>query len=155
MKQWLAAALIAIFTAGIVSAQEAPPLSEKQFRKLIKFVDQIGAKQEFPAPTAQDLGFSSDTTLVLPVLLVVTDDHQVYFARSQRNRDDYIVWVRAEGNTASYMFSTHADLKLIRALYLKESQFPQSLDTSSPRVKKIYRDALADLGKDVDKSPPR
>lgn len=153
MHRWLAATLIAIF-AGIASAQESPGLSEAQFHKLEKFIDTIGAKQEFPAPTAQSLGLSNDPRLALPVLLIVTDNHEVYFGRSQLDRNDYVVWVRAEGNTASYLFSTHADLKLSRALYLKENEFPQPRDVSSPQVQAVYRDALIALAKDVDKSAP-
>lgn len=154
MHRWLAAAIITIFAAGFAWAQEAPALSEAQFHKLVGFIDAIGAKQEFPPPTAQNLGLSNDASLALPVLMVVTDDHQVYFARSRLNRNDYIVWVRIENNTASYMFSTHADLKLIRALYLRENEFPQPRDGKSPEVQAIYRDALIALAKDADKSAP-
>ena len=154
MKQRLAAVFFAI-VAGIASAHAAPALSEGQFHKLIKFIETAGAKQEFPAPTAQSLGFSDDPTRALPVLLVVTDDHKVYFARSRLNQNDYVVWVRTPGNKASYMFSTHADLKLMHALYLEENEFPQPLDVGSEKVQTMYRDALAALAKDIDKAKSR
>jgi len=154
MHRWLAAALIAMFTAGVAAGQEAPALSEAQFHKLDGFIDSIGAHQEFPAPTAQNLMLSDDPNLALPVLMVVTDDHRVYFARSQLNRNDYIVWARTKDKTTSYMFSTRADLKLVRALYLKENRFPQPVDAASPQIQAIYRDALIALARDVDKSKP-
>jgi len=154
MHRWLAAALIAIFAAGAAAAQEAPALSEAQFRKLDGFLDSIGAREEFPPPTAQNLGLTDDANLALPVVIVKTDNHQVYFARSQFNHNDYVVWLRAKDNAASYMFSTHPDLKLIRALYLKENEFPQPMDTAASQVQALYRDALIALGKDVDKSKP-
>ena len=50
------------------------------------------------------------------------------------------------------MFLTHADLKLVRALYLRNNAFPQMLDVPSTQVQIIYKDALAALGKDVDKT---
>jgi len=56
--------------------------------------------------------------------LVVTDHHKVYFCRSELNPADYIIWVRASDKESSYMFLTHADLKLVRTLYLKNEAFP-------------------------------
>ena len=53
----------------------------------------------------------------------MTDDHKVYFCRSELNPADYIIWVRAADNESSYMFLTHADLKLVRAVYLKNRHF--------------------------------
>ena len=50
------------------------------------------------------------------------------------------------------MFLTHADLKLVRTLYLKNQAFPQVLDVPSTQVQTIYKDALVALGKDVDKT---
>ncbi len=152
MHRWLAAALVAMFAAGTALGQEAPALSEAQFHKLVGFIDTIGAKQQLPPPTAQSLGLSNDASLALPVTMVTTDDHKVYFARSDLNRNDYVVWVRAEGNTASYMFATHANLKPITGLYLKENEFPRPIDVTSTQVRTVYRDALSALGKDVDNS---
>jgi hypothetical protein len=87
-----------------------------------------------------------------PVTVVVTDDHKVYFCRSELNPAAYIIWVRASDKESSYMFLTHADLKLVRTLYLKNQAFPQVLDAPSAQVHTIYKDALVALGKDVDKA---
>jgi hypothetical protein len=48
------------------------------------------------------------------------------------------------------MFLTHADLKLVRTLHLRNNGFPEILDAPSPQVQAIYKDALQALGKDVD-----
>ena len=77
------------------AAEEARPISAAQLQKILKFVDTIGGKEEFPPPTAQNLGISSDPNQALPVTVVVTDDHKVYFCRSDLNPADYIIWVRA------------------------------------------------------------
>ena len=118
----------------------------------MKFIDVIGAKQEFPAPTALSLGVSDDPSKVLPVLAVVTDDHKVYFCRSQLDPADYIIWSRTEDKESSYLFRTRADFNLVRALYLRNGQFPQAVDSNSTQVQTIYKSALAALAKDVDKS---
>jgi len=154
MKRLLAVAILTILTAGMLaSAQDAPLISPTQFQKLQKFIDTIGAKQEFPAPTALNLGFSTDPTGPLPVVVVVTNDHQVYFCRSELNPKDYIIWVRSPDNQASYMFSTHADFKLVRALYLSNNKFPDIVDGNSTKIQTIYKDALMALAKDADSSP--
>ena len=82
--------------------------------------------------------------------MVVTDNHKVYFCRSDLNPADYVIWVRAADKESSYMFLTHADLKLARALYLRNNAFPQVLDVPSAQIQAIYKDALVALGKDVD-----
>jgi hypothetical protein len=157
MKRLLAAAIFTILTANMAAlAQDAPaPISPAQLQKILKFVDTIGAKQEFPAPTAQNLGISTDPTQTLPVVLVVTNDHKVYFGRSELNPADYIIWVRTPGNEASYMFSTHADLKLIRALYMRDNAFPDIVDANLSQIQDAYKSALAALAKDVDSSPSK
>ena len=116
MKRLLVAAILAMSMASTwASAQEArPPISAAQLQKILKFVE-----EEFPPPTAQNLGISSDPNQALPVTVVVTDNHKVYFCRSELNPADYIIWVRAADNNSSYMFLTHTDLKLVRTLYLK------------------------------------
>jgi hypothetical protein len=81
----------------------------------------------------------------------VTDDHKVYFCRSELNPTDYIIWVRLADKDASYMFLTHEDLKLVRTLYLRSQGFPQIVDVPSTQIQSIYKDALVALGKDVDK----
>jgi len=154
MKRLFAAIVLAMLGAGLAAAEQ-PPLSPAQFQKLLKFMDTIGAKELFPAPTAQNLGFSGDASQDLPVVVVVTNDHKVYFCRSQLDANDYVVWVRSPDNQASYMFSTHADLKLFRALYLRSDAFPKVDDVNSPQVQAIYRDALTALAKDVDQNAPR
>ena len=105
MKKLLAAAVVTILSAGMLTwAQEARPISAAQLQKILKFVDTIGAKQEFPPPTAQNLGISSDPNQALPVVAVVTDDHQVYFCRSALNPADYIIWARTADNELLYFF---------------------------------------------------
>ena len=152
MKRLLAAAILLIMTAGVLTAQEASPVSPAQLKKILKFVDTIGVKQEFPPPTAQTLAISADPKQALPVVAVMTDDQSVYFCRSQLNTDDYIIWAHVADTETSYIFLTHADLKLIRAVYLEGSKSPQLIDRASSRVQGIYKDALAALAKDVDHS---
>jgi hypothetical protein len=154
MKRLLVAAILTMSMASMwAAAEEArPPISAAQLQKIIKFVDTIGGKEEFPPPTAQNLGISTDPNQTLPVTVVVTDDHKVYFCRSELNPADYIIWVRTTDKESSYMFLTHADLKLVRTLYLKSQAFPQVLDAPSAQIHTIYKDALVALGKDVDKA---
>ena len=160
MKRLLVAAILAMTMASTwtmgatwAAAEEArPPISAAQLQKILKFVDTIGGKEEFPPPTAQNLGISSDPNQALPVTVVVTDDHKVYFCRSDLNPADYIIWVRAADKESSYLFLTNSDLKLIRTVYLKSSAFPQVLDAPSAQIQAIYKNALVALGKDVDHS---
>lgn len=158
MKRLLVAAVaVALSGAWVLAtngarAEEAQPITTAQLQKILKFVDSIGAKEEFPAPTALSLGVSGDANRALPVTVVVTDDHKVYFCRSELNPTDYIIWVRTPDKEASYMFLTHADLKLVRTLYLHEGAFPQTVDAPSAQVQAIYKNALVALGKDVDHS---
>jgi hypothetical protein len=159
MKRLLVAAILAMTMAGTwaiaatwAAAEEARPISPAQLQKILKFVDTIGGKEEFPPPTAHDLGISGDPNQKLPVTVVVTDDKKVYFCRSELNPADYIIWVRTADKDSSYMFLTHADLKLARTLHLKNQGFPQVLDVPSTQVQTIYKDALIALGKDVDKT---
>jgi hypothetical protein len=157
MKRLLVAAILATSIAGSwalvarpSAAEEARPISAAQLQKILKFVDTIGAKEEFPPPTAQNLGVTSDPNQKLPVSVVVTDDHQVYFCRSDLNPTDFIVWTRTSDKDSSYMFLTHADLKLVRALHLRNNGFPDVLDNPSAQIQAKYKDALVALGKDVD-----
>ena len=153
MKQWIVAAILAICATAFAAAEEAAPMSAAQLQRALKFVDSIGAKETFPGPTSQNLGLSEDPNAELPVRSIVTDDHNVYFCRSELNPNDYVVWWRGPDNTYSYMFLTHPDLKLVRALYLQLNGFPQIADVSSAKVQSIYKQALVALGKDVDKTP--
>ncbi len=161
MRRFLVAAVLTILMSGMLasgmlaSAQDATPISPAQLQKILKFVDTIGAKEEFPAPTALSLGVSDDPSKVLPVVVVVTDDHKVYFCRSELDPADYLIWSRTADKDSSYLFRTRSDFKLIRALYLHNEQFPQAVDTDSTQVKTIYKSALAALAKDVDKSSSR
>jgi len=157
MKRLLVAAVVAMSIAGSwaiaatwAAAEEARPISPAQLQKILKFVDTIGGKEELPPPTAQNLGVSSDPNQALPVTIVVTDNHKVYFCRSDLNPEDYIIWVRTSDKDSSYMFLTHADLKLVRALHLRNNGFPDVLDAPSSQIQAIYKDALLALGKDVD-----
>jgi hypothetical protein len=156
MKKLVAAVVLTmlmvgtLMTGALAAAEEARPISAAQLQKILKFVDTIGGKEEFPPPTAQNLGISTDPNQTLPVTVVVTDDHKVYFCRSELNPTDYIVWVRTSDKDSSYMFLTHADLKLVRTLHLRNNGFPEVLDAPSSQVQAIYKDALLALGKDVD-----
>jgi hypothetical protein len=153
MKRLLVAAVLMISTVSTwAAAEEARPISPAQLQKILKFVDTIGGKEEFPPPTAQNFGISSDPNQPLPVAVVVTDDHKVYFCRSELNPTDYIIWVRVADKDASYMFLTHADLKLVRTLHLRNQAFPEIVDVPSTQIQAIYKDALAALAKDVDKT---
>jgi hypothetical protein len=111
-------------------------------------VDEL--EEEFPAPTARDLGISSDPNQKLPVTVVVTDDHKVYFCRSGLNPADYIIWVRAADNDSSYLFLFDSGLKLIRVVHLKTAAFPEVSDVLTAQIQAIYNNALVALGKDVD-----
>jgi hypothetical protein len=157
MKRLLAAAILAMsiagscaVVAGSAAAEAAPPISAAQLQKIMKFVETIGAKEDLPPPTAQNLGVSNDANQALPVTVVVTDDHKVYFCRSELNPTDFIVWARTSDKDSSYMFLTHADLKLVRALHLRFNGFPDVMDAPPAPVRAIYKDALVALGKDVD-----
>ena len=157
MKRLLVAAVVGIADAWVLAtnvavAQEAQLITPAQLQKILKFLDTIGGKEEFPAPTAQNLGVSDDPNLALPVTVVVTNDHKVYFCRSDLNPSDYIIWVRTADKDSSYMFLTHADLKLVRALHLRNNGFPDVLNSPPAPVQAIYKDALLALGKDVDHS---
>jgi hypothetical protein len=153
MKRFLVGAILTMSLAGTwAAAEEARPISAAQLQKILKFVDTVGGKEEFPPPTAQNLGVSNDPNQALPVAVVVTDDRKVYFCRSELNPADYIIWVRAADMESSYMFLTHTDLKLARTLYLKNQAFPQVLDAPSAHIQTIYKDALMALGKDIDKT---
>ena len=156
MKRLLVAAVVVMSIAASwaiaatwAAAEEARPISPAQLQKILKFVDTIGGKEEL-SPTAQNLGVSSDPNQALPVTIVVTDNHKVYFCRSDLNPDDYIIWVRTSDKDSSYMFLTHADLKLVRALHLRNNGLPDVLDAPSSQIQAIYKDALLALGKDVD-----
>ena len=75
MKRLLVAAILAMTMASTwtmgatwAAAEEArPPISAAQLQKILKFVDTIGGKEEFPPPTAHDLGISTDPNQKLPV----------------------------------------------------------------------------------------
>ena len=96
MKRMLVAVVLATSILSTwAPAEEARPISAAQLQKILKFVDTIGGKEEFPGPTAQNLGISTDPNQALPVTVVVTDNHKVYFCRSDLNPADYVIWVRA------------------------------------------------------------
>ena len=147
-----ASAALVIFAAGSFAAgQEAPPISKTQLQKILKTIDAVGAKGEFPGPTAENLGLSDKPFQALPLISVVTSDHQVYFCRSQLNPNDYVIWA-LKGKT-SYLFSTHADLKLIRAVRIDETNLQELQDIKSAQVRSVYKDALRALAKDVGGGP--
>lgn len=153
MKRLVAATLLGmLIAAGMATAQEAPSISAPQFQRILKFLDTIGAKTTLAPPTSQNLGLSDDPKAALPVVSIRTNDRKVYFSRSELNPDDYIVVVRGPDSTYSYMFLTHADLKLVRGLYLEINDFPKDADITSPKVRAIYDGALIALVKDADKT---
>src|ERR1700722_3940298 len=127
----VAVVLVTSILSTWAPAEEARPISAAQLQKILKFVDTIGGKEEFPGPTAQNLGISTDPNQAFPVTVVVTDNHKVYFCRSDLNPAGYVIWVRTADKDSSYMFLTHADLKLVRTLHLKNQGFPQVLDVPS------------------------
>ena len=67
MKRMLVAVLL---VTSILStwapAEEARPISAAQLQKILKFVDTIGGKEEFPGPTAQNLEFPPTRTRRFP-----------------------------------------------------------------------------------------
>jgi hypothetical protein len=156
MKRFLAAALLAMLTATAVAwAQETSPISPAQLAKMSKYLDTTGTKKSFPPPMAQSLGLSSDITKDLPVVMIQTNDHNIYFARSEFDPTDYVIWARVPGDKeSSYIFATHADFQLTRALYLHTGRFPQPIDVNSDEVQGVYKKTLAALAKDIDTSPP-
>jgi hypothetical protein len=50
------------------------------------------------------------------------------------------------------MFLTHADLKLVRALHLRNNGFPDVMTAPPARIQAMYKTALVALSKDVDHS---
>jgi hypothetical protein len=154
MKRWFFALVVAVVSAATFSlAQDAPLISPPQLQKMLKFLDKSGAKETFPAPVAHDLGLSDDLSKELPIKSLVTNDHKVYFCRSELDPKDYIVWVRMPDDVSSYMFLTHADFKMARAVLLRTNEFPAQQDLSSKKVQAVFRNALTSLAKDVDASP--
>jgi hypothetical protein len=155
MKRPFAAAILAaavIFAAGqFAGGEEAPPISKAQLQKILQTIDSVGAKGEFPGPMAENLGLSDKAFQALPLISVVTSDHQVYFARSQLNADDYVIWA-LHGKT-SYLFSTRADLKLIGAVRLDENNVQEVENVKSAEVRSAYKEALRALAKDVGGGP--
>lgn len=153
IKWQIAGALLAVLVAGfIASAEEASPLSSADLKKLLTYVDTIGAKQTLPPPMAQNLGLSQDAKQGLPVVSVVTSDHRIYFCRSGLNASDYIIWVISSDQKSSSMFVTHQDLKLVRALYMRAEAIPQLQHVDDPKVEDDYKKALAALAQDLQKT---
>jgi len=151
LKGWLCALVVMIAGAAPSAlAQDAPPISPAQLQKMLKFLDVSGGKETFPAPVAQNLGLTDDASKELPITVLVTNDHTVYFCRSELDPKDYILWVRMPDNVSSYMFATHADFKLNGALLLRTNGFPQREDANAAKVQTIYKKALAALAKDID-----
>jgi len=82
-----------LMTASPGFAQDASPLSPADLKKLLNYVDTIGVKQSFAAPMARNLGLSQDDKQDLPVVSIVTNDHKIYFCRSELDAADYLIWV--------------------------------------------------------------
>jgi hypothetical protein len=156
MQRWLAAAIITIsMSGGFAAAQTDPLITPAEHQKILRYIDAIGSKQNFPGPTAQNLGLSKDPNLVLPVTVIMTDDHRVYFCRSDLNHNDYVILLRLPANGGSYMFSTNPSFALGHALYLPVSNFPQVENVNSSQIIDLYNRSLSALAADISKSPPR
>ncbi|MDE2286498.1 MAG: hypothetical protein KGK33_17945 [Hyphomicrobiales bacterium] len=156
MKWRIAFAVIALLMTGFAtSAKDASTLSPDDLKKILGFVDTIGAKQIFPAPMAENLGLSKDAKQDLPVVSIVTDNHQIYFCRSSLDASDYIIWVIGSDKKSSSMFVTHEDLKLVRALYMRDEAMPQLQNVGDPKVIADYEKALAGLASDLHKTKNR
>jgi hypothetical protein len=161
LRKWpIAAAFLAVsITASAVLmaastgfAQEASPLSPADLKKLLNYVDTIGVKQTFPPPMARNLGLSQDEKQDLPVVSIVTNDHKVYFCRSELDAKDYIIWVIGSDEKSSSIFVTHDDLKLTRAMYMRAEAIPQLQNIDEDEVLTEYNHALEALSQDLKKS---
>ena len=102
MRRWLAAMVVTILVSGgFALAQTAPFISSAELQKILRYVDTIGSKKNFPGPTAQSLGLSKDPGQALPVTVIMTNDHRVYFCRSDLDQNDYIILLRMPRNGGS------------------------------------------------------
>jgi|SRR5580704_3914747 hypothetical protein len=156
VRRWLAAIVVTILASGgYAAAQTAPLISPAELQKILRYVDTIGSKKNFPGPTAQSLGLSKDPGEALPVTVIMTNDHRVYFCRSDLDQNDYIILLRMPGNGGSYMFSTNANFALGHALYLPVSDFPRVENANSPQTQDLYKRALSELTADINKSTTR
>jgi len=159
-KRRIAGALLAVLitasavlmAASIGFAQEASPLSRPDLKKLLGYVDTIGVKQNFPPPMARNLGLSQDEKQDLPVVSVATNDHKIYFCRSELDAKDYIIWVIGSDEKSSTMFVTHQDLKLTRAMHMRAEAIPQLQNVTDDDVLTDYKKALAALSQDLQKT---
>jgi len=161
LRKWrIAGAFLAVLVtvsaasmaASIGFAEEASPLSPADLKKLLGYVDTIGVKQTFPPPTAKNLGLSRDEKQDLPVVSVATNDHKIYFCRSELDAKDYIIWAIGSDQKSSSLFVTHDDLKLTRAMYMRAEAIPQLQNTDDDEVLTAYRHALRALSQDLKKS---
>jgi hypothetical protein len=161
LRKWrIAAAFLAILiTASVVLmaastgfAEEASPLAPADLKKLLGYIDTIGVKQTFPPPMARNLGLTEDLKQDLPVVSVVTNDHKVYFCRSELDAKDYIIWVIGSDKKSSSMFVTHDDLKLTRAMYMRADAIPQLQNIDDDEVLTEYKHALEALSQDLHKT---
>jgi hypothetical protein len=161
LRKWrFAGALLAVLvTASAISmaasigfAQEVSPLSPADFKKLVAYIDTIGVKQTFPPPMARNLGLSQDLKQDLPVISVVTNDHKIYFCRSELDAKDYLIWVIGSNEKSSSMFVTHQDLKLASALYMRAEAIPQRQNVNDDEVLTEYKHALEALSQDLHKT---
>ena len=161
LRKWrMAGALLAVLisaaavsmAASIGFAEDASPLSPADLKKLLSYIDTVGVKQIFPPPMARNLGLSQDEKQDLPVVSVVTNDHKIYFCRSELDAKDYIIWVIGSGEKSSSMFVTHQDLKLTRAMYLRAEAIPQLQNIDDDQVLTEYKKALTALSQDLHKT---
>ena len=154
MKRLLATALLAVLAATAVASAQQALISAAQLQKMLKFFQIVGTKtslsgadgrkpwifkRRVPNPSGPHDG---------------NVDQTIYFCRSELNPADYVVWVRvANDKTASYMFSTHADFKMVLVCICAE-KFPQPVDINSNEVQTVYKKALAELAEVIDRSAP-
>jgi pseudouridine-5'-phosphate glycosidase len=148
----LISASAVLMAASVGFAAEASPLSPADLKKLLGYIDTVGVKQVFPAPMARNLGLSPDEKQDLPVVSVVTNDHKIYFCRSELDAKDYIIWAIGSDEKSSSMFVTHQDLKLTRAMHLRAEAIPQLQNVNEDEVMSEYNQALEGLARDLKKS---
>ena len=148
----LIAASTVLMAASAGFAEEAPPLSPADLKKLLGYVDTIGVKQTFPPPMARNLGLTQDEKQDLPVVSVTTNDHKIYFCRSELDAKDFIIWVIGSDEKSSSIFVTHQDLKLTRAMHMRAEAIPQLQNTDDDEILTEYRHALMALSQDLKKS---
>ena len=142
-----------IAAAGRDEAQpDVSPLSGAQLRKLLAYLaGPLSSEATLYAPYGHLLGWTADPGEDIAILEVGTDDHAHSFVRQRTNADNLATTALTPGG--AYWFATGADLRLLRAAYGARGEVPIAVDPASPKIQTIYRDALRDWARDIDRSP--